>query len=293
MDHEPYTLLDDLPRRILTSFPKCNERLTELNPDLNTDLFLVVVGGFAVQLHLHDKELLRPTNDIDVSPSTVPFHKLSKTDFKEGIFNVLSKDNPQYLMSHNETSKGYEVKVDPSGGSGQVNVIESGKPLFFIHINQFSKRYREKHSEWKAREIENSQEIDLTKFNLPNLKIRTFRIEDIIANKMRRLGYFERNGILTPDERSRFNALSEGNWKQVYSIDFLNELNRISSLSQLADLDSSHFGNEKSDCLDHFKVRKDLYDIAVLLYEVSEGKLEFDEKYFKHAIEGLYFLEKV
>ncbi len=240
--------------------------LTEIN-ERNPERKLVIVGGIACQLYCTDPKLYRPTNDVDI----LFMHQMSAAEFKD----TLGKD-----IACRMAAQGYPSILSKGRGSHEVATKEDGK-TFYIHVARFSKPYLGKHKDWKSREIDNAK--TMTKEGLP-YNILVHRIEDIMANKSRRLRRFEKDGHIRGRCKEEWETFQDENFDLLANQDLQYKLQHIIKESEtFENMTVDEFAKNYPDVC-FYKVHKDLYDIALLCRTVLEGKQDFDIKYLRDAI---------
>lgn len=232
----------------------------------------IIVGGFGVQIYSkkNNKNIpLRPSSDIDILPSPL----LTKVKFKEKIVPTFQK----YL---NEIDNGLKTR-----NSYQIKTGE-GVDDFFIHITRFSSEYINRHWSWKKREIDNSQKVNIEDVG----EINVFRLEDILANKIRRLGrLYTTNNVKNEKDREYIKNIIKTDFDSFiedYAIDISNQFNQTleKRTMLLQKINQKNFIDNIEEITD-FKILKDIFDCYSLL--ANYKNTGFDKSYFKSAISNI------
>jgi len=255
-----FTLRDKLVQKSL-------RKISDLHNE-KPDLLLVTVGGLAVQSYTTNPELYRPTNDADLMTSRI----ISSQEFRESIGKEISDYllNVGYESTLGKTRDGYEVKVDDKDQD------------FFIHLSKFSKAYLQRNNHWKHREFNNAKEVYVAE--LGGYPILVHRIEDILANKARRLGKLNRSGFVVESNLEEWERFLDEDFGGLGNVDLAQKLRTAEKVrSKLIGIGPENF-SQNTDTLNKYKVIKDLYDLAILSRTILEGKEPLDIFYLRNAL---------
>lgn len=253
-----HTLEDKLPQQVIQVANTLRENK------------LIVVGGMAVQAYTQDQTTHRPTDDIDLLPQ----YPMSVEEFREIAPSFLDAAQKEGISATRKKGhRSYEIEYTEKG---------TNRP-FFAHISFFSPNYWARHGQWKQREIENAQTITHPTAG----DISVFRIEDVLANKLRRLRNLRRNDELTQEQGLLVEALTNADIEQVAKQDTRNMLPQI--IDYRWNIIQSLAGTRYADnnTIGQYKGQKDLYDIGVLAQEIMQGKQHFEEPYYKESIQSI------
>lgn len=198
-----YTLKDKIVQDSLV-------KISQLN-SVSQDALYIVVGGIAIQSYAQYPELYRPTNDIDilVTKNIVP------SDFKTGV----GKEISDYL-----TNQGYQNKQKKIHYGYEIIASEKNSELF-IHLSKFSDVYLDRNRNWKYREFSNAKEISPAE--LGGCPLLVHRIEDIIANKSKRLRSLETIGFVNDVDLSEWQSLQNEEFESLGSANLRSKLKMI------------------------------------------------------------------
>ena len=249
-------------------------KISDLHSD-KPDLLLVTVGGLAVQSYTTNPDLYRPTNDADLMAS----RRILPSEFREEI----GKEISDYLMSVGygstlgKTRYGYEVRVDDHD------------QVFFIHLSKFSDAYLQRNNHWKQREFKNAKEVYVSE--LDGYPIMVHRIEDIFANKARRLGKLKNRGFVIASDLEEWNRFLEEDFEGLGNVDLVRKLRAAEQVrGRLVGISQDNF-SQNQDILNRYKVTKDLYDLAILSRTIIDGKEPLDILYLKNALSAIPSIE--
>ncbi len=260
---DKFTLGDGLVQLSLKALSCIDKYIDDLKP--------VLVGGIAVQIYSVSPKFYRPTNDIDV----LTFRRIPVSEFKREVAHVIGLylNAFHYDTASGKTRYGYEVSTNDNG------------ELFFIHLSNFTDAYRQRHGEWKKREIDNAKLIEIP--GIKNYCFRVHRIEDILANKARRIGKLEREGYMTPEQEEEILRFRAGDFEKLGSVNLAERLDRVvDKRAGLLHIGKDNF-NENVGLLNRYKITKDLYDVALLSRTIIEGKEPLDLPYLKIAMSAI------
>lgn len=235
-----------------------------------------VVGGFLVQLYSEKIRLFRPTDDIDIMPTGI----LKGQFFSDNIYSPISEEFKEYETKKERNSKGFGI------------VLHENSVPFFIHYTKFTKNFLERNREWKEREFNNLVIIEPQMIGGYPLIVQ--RIEDVLANKGRRINYIRKKYSLTPRQRDRWDAFVEGQIEYLGDLDLINELERVKRKRKiLRDYFDIHNPQNPKEAIYQYKAMKDFYDIALLSRVILEGH-PFDLNYFRESLSytSIYSHEK-
>ena len=255
-----FTLKDRLVQESLKT-------LSDLNSHI-VDLDIVIVGGIACQAYSISPDFYRPTNDIDSLTSRQVSPKEFREDLGKNISDYLIKAG--YITSLGKTRYGYEIRSQEDGED------------FFIHISKFSNAYLKRHKEWKQREIENAKKITIPE--VKNYPVLVHRIEDILANKARRIGRLKQQGYVSDEKLEEWQRFLEEDFEGLGSVDLIKKLERVEQTrNNLLDINQENF-SKNIHKLNMYKTQKDLYDIALLSRTIIEGKETLNIQYLRNAL---------
>lgn len=260
---EKFTLKDRLVKESLKS-------ISELD---NEDLNIIIVGGVACQLYSVSPDFLRPTSDLDSLPS----YQISSKEFRESV----GKDISSHLAK-----LGYPITLGKKRFSYELGTKEDNEP-FFIHIARFSDSYFKRHKEWKQREIDNAKVIYVPEIEGRPLLIH--RIEDVLANKARRLRMLEREGYITDENLEEWQKFQDEDINKLGSVDLNKKLEYIKQIrGSLVNITKKNFTtNQSQSRINSYKVLKDLYDITLLSRTILEGEELIDIAYLRESLAAL------
>jgi len=255
-----FTLKDKLVQQSLKKISTLNNK--------KHDLMFVTVGGMSVQAYATSSDFYRPTNDIDLMLSK----NISTSEFREDIGKEISDslgvDGYSTLLG--KTRYGYEIRTRDENQD------------FFIHLGKFSAAYMERNGQWKQREFKNAKEIYLPELNGHPLIVH--RIEDIFANKARRLRRLKSCGYVVGSDLQEWDRFTEEDFEGLGNIDLVAKLSRTNQIREkLIDIGPENF-SQNIDALSAYKVTKDLYDLSVLSRTVIDGKESLDNLYLRKAM---------
>jgi len=244
-----------------------------------SNIELILVGGMASQLHLRKDygDFLRPTHDVDTVPSRPIVSHDFKGSLREHMFAFLQNEGYK-TTNGKKTRYGFEL------------IINDQNDIFFIHLNKYPKSIYEKNKKTKDREAENAVEFEIS--SAENIKysnrVRAFRVEDIITNKIIRLKKLESHRVMGPSERENFNILKMERFDNLANINFNDYLVKL--IEERAEMQKIAYDTEKfNNKIGTYKIRKDLYDISLLAKGVVDKKLTFDQQYYKNALSDIKF----
>ena len=229
-------------------------------------LALVQVGGLAVQAY-SDPQFYRPTNDLDLMCSVT----LSPSEFREGIGKDIgdSLERKGYETEKRKARYGYEIRSSEEGSS------------FYVHVSKFSPAYLERHGHWKSREFEQAKLRPMPEIG--GTPVLVHRIEDIMANKARRLGNLTSKGYVFGPNLEEWESFLEGDLEKLGAQNLQARLKGVlESRDRLLYVGPENF-QENITMVGQHKVLKDLYDLAILSRAISEGE-EFDREYLTNAL---------
>ncbi|HLC61593.1 MAG TPA: hypothetical protein VJI52_01090 [Candidatus Nanoarchaeia archaeon] len=260
---ERFTLSDKLVQTSLESLARINSK--------TTDLKLVLVGGMACQAHSANPELYRPTNDLDVLPSRGLSYPEFRDDVGQKIVEVL--DGRGYPSSLGRTRLGYEVASN------------DGADVFYTHLGKLTASYLARHAHWKQREIDNAQELEIQ--GVKERPVLVHRIEDVLANKTRRIGKLQQMGYLSNQQQAEFEKFLDEDFESLGSIELVARLDFLKLVREsLLDITPENF-SANFDRLNHYKVLKDLYDVCLLSRVIIEGGAPLNTEYLRIAMSTL------
>lgn len=255
-----FTLKDRLVQQSLKKISILNAK--------RRDLMFVVVGGMSVQAYATSSNFYRSTNDIDLMLS----RNISTSEFREDIGKEISDslDADGYRTLLGKTRYGYEVRIN------------NGNQDFFIHLGKFSAAYMERNNQWKQREFKNAKEVYLPELDRYPLVVH--RIEDVFANKARRLRKLKSYGYVVGPDLQEWDRFTEEDFESLGNINLMAKLNHVMQMREkLIDIGPENF-SQNIDALNTYKVAKDLYDISVLSRAVIDGTESLDNLYLRNAI---------
>lgn len=254
-----YTLEDCVVRDCLEAVSQTSERI----PDLE----LMLVGGIANQMYCPEKELYRPTNDIDIAPSRIVSHQ----EFGQGLAPMIT----DYI-----SSKGRSAQASKTRYSFELD-LSLDEPLF-IHISRYSKPFFERAKQQKLREIEHSR---LLQIPYSDKSIKVVGPEDLIVSKIKRLKRLEHAIDFAMNQRIAYDSLKDRDFGFLAKQDHAGWLGALlrdkNYLTQI--ITKERFG-EYTHHINRYKVEKDLYDISLLLKGVVSETVPFDEDYYDAAL---------
>ena len=239
------------------------------------DLFLVTVGGLAVQSYTTNPELYRPTNDANL----MTLRRIPKSEFRE----VIVKEISDYLKT-----EGYESKLGKTRYGYEIRVDDEGQE-FYIHLSKFSDAYLQRNAHWKFREFDNAKKVYITELGVYPLWVH--RIEDVLANKARRLGKLNKNGFVVESDLEEWNRFLDEDFEGLGNVDLAQKLRTAEQVrGTLIGIGPENF-SQNTDTLNKYKVTKDLYDLAILSKTILDGKEPLDIPYLRNALATIPTIE--
>ncbi len=231
----------------------------------------VVGGGIATQLYTYPNfpDLLRPTSDLDLFIKP----KLNPAAFRNAVGKNLAKLLEEYKPQVSVLRHVYEVKTEDKEGH-----------QFFIHSYKWTENNWEREKNNVERQVSNASPL-----SIPNLDrtVYTVRPEDILADKVRRLGKTEEQCKIPTKFNGNYRAVRNRNWDTLGEQD-LNEwlplvVQQKNRLPGYFDRGEDEFRN----AVNEYRVYKDLFDISLLVKLASNKKIDFDEAYLSKIIDGV------
>ena len=243
-------------------------KISELNNE-ELHLLLVTVGGLAVQIYTINPELYRPTNDVDIMTS----RRIPTYEFKE----VIGKEISDYMKS-----TGYESKLGKTRYGYEIIMNDKGQE-FYVHLSKFSKAYLRRNAHWKFREFDNAKEVYVKE--LGGYPILVHRIEDILANKARRISKLKEEGFVMGQNLEEWYMFLEKDFERLGEMDLAQKLQNVErTRDTLTKIINRENFSQNKDTLNKYKVMKDLYDLAVLSRTIIEGKEPLEIPYLEQAL---------
>lgn len=228
---------------------------------------LMVVGGVATQLTIvNESHLLRPTNDIDVIANG-PTSKPERREWANRLSQIVSQEG---FPNHGGLSRyGGEVR------------FEGLKNDLIVHLDCFGSNYFDRHkrridAEFERAEIANVEGSNVA-YQCPL---------DIITNKVRRILSLEYNGLSLDSNTTFFiDLLKDGLVDDIETTKFRKDveglaLERQRNIEDLGRLDY----REVFEQVQGYKVRKDIYDICMVLESSRKAGKPFNKKEFIGAV---------
>ncbi|MCJ7450453.1 MAG: hypothetical protein MUP58_01800 [Candidatus Nanohaloarchaeota archaeon QJJ-9] len=149
-----------------------------------------------------------------------------------------------------------------------------------MHISRYTNSYWDRNKDWKLREIENASEMQIPG---SDHEILTVGIEDILATKADRINQLEEKGYVDGKYREHWKEFLSGNLERLKeSDDIYREKGRIDGMRNALSLIPKEKFRENIDKVNRYKVKKDIYDMKILLNEKDIEK-EIDKAYLAFA----------
>lgn len=249
-----YTLNNVIPTETLSSLEELYKR--------NNNHDCIVVGGFAVQMYSPYRSLLRGTNDLDIILPKI----ISNEEFKNGIGSSLKE-----ILEE----KGFNARLRKGHRAYEVD-LEEAEGNFCIHLSRFSPSYWKRSKDWKQREAKNAIRKTIKDIDTSLL---VHRLEDVLANKARRLRKLDSEGYITGKNRNYWSNLQNYEFNKLAENDLEGKLNHIELLKNQIPTVVNRKNKEAYDTLKDYKVEKDIYDVSLLSRAIVEGYETIEKEY--------------
>jgi len=225
---------------------------------------IMVVGGVATQLISYNKDLLRPTTDIDL----IIDKSVSKTERRKWA----------ECLGQKIEKEGYPVNYGLNRYGAEVNFANLERNLV-IHLNYLGSGFFERFRKKIEREYERA-EI----YNILDTKIRCQSPMDIIINKLRRIEILDKFNKIELDSYKKYflSLVKDAQFDDIDTEELSDMLveNIIDRNQTIEDISRESFDLVKKR-IDQYKIYKDIYDISLIIESCRKKNMEIPSKTFR------------